>query len=56
MKIEKLTKRIGDNNLEFITISAGRKTNFSKKDYSLTFLNKIKKGEIKNHKKILIIT
>ena len=29
-KIEELTEKIGDNNLVFITISAGRKTDFSK--------------------------
>ena len=30
-KIEELTEKIDDNNLEFITISTGRKTDFSKK-------------------------
>ena len=38
-KIKELNEKIDDdNNLVFTTISAGRKTNFSKKDYPLTFL------------------
>ena len=45
-KIKELTEKIDDNNLEFVTLSTGRKTDFSKKDDSLTLLNKIKKGEI----------
>ena len=45
-KIRELTEKIDDNNLEFVTLSTGRKTDFSKKGDPLTFLNKIKKGEI----------
>ena len=45
-KIKELTEKIDDNNLEFVTLSTGRKTDFSKKDDPLTFLNKIKKSEI----------
>ena len=45
-KIKELTEKIDDNNLVFTIISRGRKTNFSKKDDPLTFLNKIKKGKI----------
>ena len=44
--MKELTEKIDDNNLVFTIISRGRKTNFSKKDDPLTFLNKIKKGEI----------
>ena len=40
-KIKELTEKIDDNNLEFVTLSTGRKTDFSKKDDHLTFLNKI---------------
>ena len=35
-----------DNNLVFATINTDKITNFSKKNNPLTFLNKIKKGEI----------
>ena len=45
-KIEALTIKNDDNNLEFITISTGIKTDFSKKDVPLTFRNKIEKGKI----------
>ena len=41
-KIKKLSKKI-DNNLVFTTLSTGRKTDFSRKDDALTFLDKIKK-------------
>ena len=44
-KIKKLSTKI-DNNLVFTTLSTGRKTDFSEKDYPLTFLDKIKKGKI----------
>ena len=44
-KIKELTEKIDDNNLVFTIISTGRKTDFSKKDNPLTFLNKIEKGE-----------
>ena len=44
-KIKELTEKIDDNNLEFVTLSTGRKTDFSKKGDLLTFLNKIKKSE-----------
>ena len=45
-KTEELNKKNHYNNLDFITISTGIKTDFSKKDDPLTFLNKIKEGEI----------
>ena len=45
-KIKKLTEKIDDNNLVFTIINTGRKSDFIKKDDPLTFLNKIKKGEI----------
>ena len=45
-KIKELAEKIDDNNLVFTIISTGRKANFSKVDDPLTFLNKIKKGEI----------
>ena len=51
-KIKELSNKNDDNNLVFTTStrrtrrSTRRKTNFSKKDDPLTFLNKIKKGEI----------
>ena len=45
-KIEKLTKKVDDNNLIFTIISTRKTIDFSKKDDSLTSLNKIKKGEI----------
>ena len=45
-KINELTEKIDDNNLVFTTISTGIKADFSKKVDPLTFLNKIKKGEI----------
>ena len=45
-KIKEMTEKINDNNLEYITKSTGKKTNFSKKDDPVTFLNKIKKYEI----------
>ena len=44
-KIEEITKQI-DNNLMFTIISTGKTFNFNAKDDPLTFLNKIKKGEI----------
>ena len=40
-KIKELSENVYDNNLVFTTISTGRKTNFSKMDDPLTFLNKI---------------
>ena len=45
-KIKELSEKIDDNNLVFTTISTGRKTDFSKNDDLLTFLNKIKKDKI----------
>ena len=45
-KIKELTEKMYDNNLVFATISTDKITNFSKKNNPLTFLNKIKKGEI----------
>ena len=45
-KIKELTEKMYDNNLVFATISTDKITNFSKKNDLLTFLNKIKKGEI----------
>ena len=51
-KIKELSNKNDDNNLVFTTStrrtrrSTRRKTNFSKKDDPLTFLNKIKKGKI----------
>ena len=45
-KIKELTENIDDNNLEFVALSTGTKTDFSKKDDPLTFLKIIKKGEI----------
>ena len=45
-KIKELTENIDDNNLEFVVLSTGTKTDFSKKDDPLTFLKIIKKGEI----------
>ena len=45
-KIEDLTKKLDGNNLIFTTISTAKTIDFSKKDDPLTFLNKIKKGEI----------
>ena len=45
-KIEELTKKVDDNNLIFTIISTRKTIDFSKKDDSLTSLNKIKKGEI----------
>ena len=45
-KIEELTEKIDDNNLEFITISTGRKNNSNKKDDAVTFLNKVKNGKV----------
>ena len=40
-KIKELTEKNDDNNLDFVTLSAGRKPDFSKNDDPLTFLNKI---------------
>ena len=45
-KIEELIKKKKDNNLVFTTLSTEKTTTFSKKDDSLTFHNKIKKGKI----------
>ena len=45
-KIEKLTKKIGDNDLNFIVSSTGSETDFSEADDPITFLNKIKSNEI----------
>ena len=45
-KIKELTEKMYDNNLVFATINRDKITNFSKKNNPLTFLNKIKKGEI----------
>ena len=45
-KIKELTEKMYDNNLVFATINTDKITNFSKKNNPLTFLNKIKKGEI----------
>ena len=45
-KIKELTKKVDDNNLIFTIISTRKTFDFSKKDDSLTSLNKIKKGEI----------
>ena len=45
-KIKELSEKNDDNNLVFTTTSTGKKTDFSKKDDPLTFLNKSKKGEI----------
>ena len=45
-KIKELSKKIDDNILVFTIISTGRKNDFSKKDNPLTFLNKIRQGEI----------
>ena len=45
-KIKEITEKIDDNNLEFVALCTKRKTDFSKKGDHLTFLNKIKKGEI----------
>ena len=45
-KIKELTEKNADNNLVFITISIVRKTDFSKYDDPLTFLNKILKNKI----------
>ena len=51
-KIKELSNKNDDNNVVFTTStrrtrrSTRRKTNFSKKDDPLTFLNKIKKGKI----------
>ena len=44
-KIKELTEKNDDNNLDFVTLSTGRKPDFSKNDDPLTFLNKIKKGD-----------
>ena len=41
-----MTEKIVGNNLIYATISTGINTDFSKKVDPLTFLNKIKKGEI----------
>ena len=43
-KIEELIKKKKDNNLVFTTLSTEKTTTFIKKDDSLTFHNKIKKG------------
>ena len=43
---KELSEKTDDSNLVFITISTRRKTDFSKKDVPLTFLNKILKSEI----------
>ena len=40
-KIKELTEKNDDNNLDFVTLSTGRKPDFSKNDDPLTFLNKI---------------
>ena len=45
-KIEELSKKADGNNLVLTTICTGKTINFSKKDDPLTFLNKIKKGDI----------
>ena len=45
-KIEKLTKKIGDNDLNFIVNSTVSETGFSEADDPITFLNKIKSNEI----------
>ena len=45
-KIEEGSNKIDDNNLIFTIISTGRTIDFIKKDDPVTFLNKIKKGEI----------
>ena len=45
-KIKELTEKNDDNNLDFVTLSTGRKPDFSKNDDPLTFLNKIKKSDI----------
>ena len=44
--IYKLTKKIGDNDLNFIVSSTGSETDFSEADDPITFLNKIKSNEI----------
>ena len=43
---KKITEKINDNDLECITKSTDIKTDFNKKDDTLTFLNKTKRGEI----------
>ena len=45
-KIEELSKKTDGNNSVYTIINTGKTIDFPKKDDPLTFLNKIKKGEI----------
>ena len=45
-KIEELTKKIDDNNLIFTILSTGEEIDFSRKNYPLTLLIKIRNGKI----------